>query len=137
MNREFSAGGIVFNDKEEVLLINPTNSDYWTFPKGHPKEGQTLKEAALAEVQEEGGVRGEIIQKVGDSKYVYNNPEHGKTFKVVTLYLMKYLGGDPRDHDWEVKEAGWFPPEQALEKLSFKNDKELLKKAMEIKHGQF
>ena len=135
MNREFSAGGIVFN-KGKVLLVQPSGTEYWMFPKGHIEKGQTTKEAALREVKEEGGVEAEIVAKVGDSKYVYTHPQSKeKTFKVVTIFLMKYKSGDPQDHDWEVAEAGWYDPEEALKKLSFSNDKNLLKKALEMKNG--
>lgn len=132
MKREFSAGGIVFNNQGKVLLVNPTGTDYWMFPKGHI-DGQTTKEAALREVKEEGGVEAEILAKVGDSKYIYTHPQtKERVFKVVTIFLMKYLSGDPKDHDWEVAEAGWYEPEEALKKLSFQNDKQLLKKALEL-----
>jgi len=131
MKREFSAGGIVFNDKGQVLLTQHSQNKSWGFPKGLIDPGQTSKEAALREVKEEGGVEAEILEKVGDSKYVYTfNNE--KIFKVVTIYFMKYLSGDPKDHDWEVMDIGWFSPEEALKKLSFPNDKLLLKKALEM-----
>ena len=69
---------------------------------------------------------------MGYSKYVYKlNSE--KIFKVVTYFLMKYLSGSPADHDWEVEEAGWYKPEDALKQLSFSQDKVLLKKAIELK----
>lgn len=129
MKREFSAGGIVFNDKGQVLLTQHSQNLHWGFPKGWIEEGQTTKEAALREVKEEGGVEAEIIDKIGVSKYVYTLKGE-KIFKVVTIFLMKYLSGNPEDHDWEVKEAGWFSPEEALKKLSFSQDKQLLKQAL-------
>lgn len=126
MKREFSAGGIVFKDKK-VLLTKHSQNHHWGFPKGWIEKGQTSKEAALREVKEEGGIEAEILEKIGDSKYVYTlNGE--KIFKVVTYYLMKYISGDPKDHDWEMEDAGWFGIEEALQILSFSQDKELLKK---------
>jgi NADH pyrophosphatase NudC (nudix superfamily) len=93
-----------------------------------------MKQTALREVKEEGGVEVEIIHSVGQSKYNYSlNGE--KIFKVVTIYLMKYVSGDIRDHDWEVSDSGWYDPKDALEKLSFANDKKLLKVALE-KYGK-
>jgi|SRR3990167_3195294 len=115
VKREFSAGGIVVNKKGQILLIqNESVMDhginYWGFPKGHIEEGQTTKEAAL-------------------SKYVYvRNGE--KIFKIVTIYLMKYLSGNPKDHDHEVIEAKWFTQEEALTTLSFKRDKDILEKTL-------
>lgn len=140
MTREFSAGGIVFNDKGQVLLVQTKSfrsfeqnghALYWGFPKGHVETGQTMKEAALREVLEEGGVKAEIIDKVGDSKYIYTR-DGEKIFKVVTIFLMRYISGDHKDHDWEVSEASWFNPEEALEKLTFPMDREHLKKALKI-----
>ncbi|MBI2596639.1 NUDIX domain-containing protein [Candidatus Daviesbacteria bacterium] len=146
MKREFSAGGIVFNDKGQVLLIQRSQKKdllrrtlpsadaerkHWSFPKGLIDPGQTTKEAALREVKEEGGVEAEIIDKIGYSKYVYTfNNE--KIFKVVTYFLMKFLSGDPSLHDWEVEEAGWYIPEDALKQLTFSQDKVLLKEALKF-----
>lgn len=131
MKREFSAGGIVFNNKNQVLLTKHSQNKHWSFPKGLIDPGQTPQQAAVREVREEGGVEAEITAKIGYNKYVYTlNGE--KIFKVVTYFLMKYKGGDPKDHDWEVEEAGWYTPEDALKQLTFSQDKQLLKKALEI-----
>lgn len=129
MKREFSAGGIVFKDGQ-VLLTEHSQNHHWSFPKGlldHPK--QTMEESALREVKEEGGVEAEILGKVGYNKYVYTM-DGERIFKVVTYFLMKYTSGDIADHDWEVSDIGWFEPEDALKKLTFSQDKTLLKKAL-------
>lgn len=150
MKREFSAGGIVLRllrqnvgatqdkfskNRIEVLLTQHSSNHYWGFPKGRIDPGQSSKEAALREVKEEGGVEAEIIEKVGDSKYVYTFGGE-KIFKVVTIYLMKYIKGDPKNHDWEVSEAGWFTSEEALKKLSFSKDRKLLEIALPLRSPQ-
>ncbi len=132
MKCEFSAGGVVFNDKGQVLVTQHSKNHHWSFPKGlldHP--GQTMEESALREVREEGGVNAEIIRRVGANKYVYTL-RRGKIFKVGTYFLMKYKSGDTADHDWEVSDLGWYTPEEALKKLTFPKDRELLKKALKI-----
>ena len=130
MKREFSAGGIVFKNGQ-VLLTQHSQNKHWSFPKGWIDQGESPEEAAIREVKEEGGVEAEIIGKVGYSKFIYTlNGE--KIFKVVTYFLMKYIPGDPKDHDWEVSEAGWYEPEAALKKLDFSQDKDLLKEALEM-----
>lgn len=131
MKREFSAGGIVFNSDGQVLLTKHSQNKHWSFPKGLIDPGQTSKEAALREVREEGGIEAEIVDKIGYSKYVYTFNEE-KVFKIVTYFLMKYLSGDPKDHDWEVEEAGWYEPDEALKQLTFSQDRKLLKEALEI-----
>ena len=134
MKREFSAGGIVFNDKNQVLLTKHSQNHHWSFPKGLIDPGQTPEQAALREVKEEGGVEAEILDKVGYSKYVYTYKDE-KIFKVVTYFLMKYLSGDPTDHDWEMEEAGWYEQDAALKQLTFSQDKTLLKKALDLRNG--
>lgn len=130
MKREFSAGGIVFKGNK-VLLTQHSQNHHWSFPKGLIDPGQTTEQTAIREVREEGGVNAEIVDKVGYSKYVYTL-DGEKIFKVVTYFLMKYVSGKIEDHDWEVENLGWFSPEEALKKLSFSQDKELLKKALEM-----
>lgn len=49
-----SAGGVVFNDDNEVLLINRNN--HWDLPKGKMEANETFTETALREVEEETGV---------------------------------------------------------------------------------
>lgn len=138
MNRQFSAGGIVFNDEGKVLVVQNSSSLNWGFPKGRIEPGQTTKEAALREVKEEGGVEAEIIEKVGDTKYVFVDKwgDGQKAFKIVTIYLMKYRSGDPEDHDYEISEAKWCGIDEALKTLSFSSDKTLLKKAVELRNGK-
>lgn len=134
MTREFSAGGIVFNESGQVLLTKHSQNKHWSFPKGLIDPGQTAQQAAIREVKEEGGIEAKILDKVGYSKYVYTfNGE--KIFKVVTYFLMTYLSGDIGDHDWEVEETGWYTPQEALKQLTFSQDKELFKKALEMRRS--
>ncbi len=136
MKREFSAGGIVFNDKGEVLLIqnsSPSSPDvkHWGFPKGHLDEGESSKEAAIREIKEETGVEAKLQEKLGDSKYVFTFKGE-KIFKAVAMFKMKHLSGEPTPQEGEIIQTGWYPPEEALKKLSFKNDKDLLQKALQL-----
>ncbi|MBI2021908.1 NUDIX hydrolase [Candidatus Daviesbacteria bacterium] len=136
MKREFSAGGIVFNNKGQVLLIHNAalrdpNKSYWGFPKGHIDQGESSKDAATREIKEETGIEAEIVQKIDDNKYIFSS-NNEKIFKVVILYLMRYISGKIRYQKEELLDAGWFNFEEALAKLSFSNDKKLLQKAIEM-----
>lgn len=140
MKREFSAGGIVFNDNGGVLLVKAgslrdESKKHWKFPKGHIDGEESSKEAAIREVEEETGIQAEIIDKIGDSKYVY--PMNGeKIFKGVIYFLMKEVGGNLVPQKGEIEEAAWFEPDEALKMLSFPADKKLLEKALELRNGQ-
>lgn len=50
-----AAGGVVKNNKEEVLMIFRRGK--WDLPKGKVEKNESVKEAALREVQEETGLK--------------------------------------------------------------------------------
>lgn len=58
-----AAGGVVFNDKQEVLMIH--RRGYWDLPKGKIDPGETPEAASVREVEEETGAsslkRGELL----------------------------------------------------------------------------
>ncbi len=125
--REFSAGGIVAKKEKDqvfVLIIQHSGHLGWGFPKGHIEAGETVQQAALREVQEETGIKGEIIKKVGDISYMYNK-DGKKIAKKVTFYLMRYVAGDIVNHNWEVSALIWVPVSQVEERLSFAGERRL------------
>lgn len=142
MKREFSAGGVVFKkDKQQVkiLLIRNYKPDrevnYWGFPKGHLEEGEKSMEAALREVEEETSVEAKVVSKIDRIEYFFK--WEGETiFKNVTMFLMEYVSGEVRFQNEELAEAGWFTPEESLDKISFDKDRKILLKAMEMINGQ-
>ena len=129
MRREFSAGGVLFKDNFVLLIKNP--SGLWTFPKGLIEEGEPPEQTALREVYEETGIKGKVLDYIGEVQYWYQL--HGeKILKKVKYYLMKYVEGEPKP-SWEVEEAKFVPVENAEKLLKYKGDKEIFKKALELK----
>lgn len=58
-----AAGGVVQNNKNEILLIH--RRGFWDLPKGKIEKGETIPEAAVREVEEETGLTNvKIIQPV-------------------------------------------------------------------------
>jgi len=127
IRKEYSAGGVVFKEKKEVLLIkNPSN--VWTFPKGHIEKGETKEQAALREVKEETNIDAEIITYLGEIHYFFTW-KGVRVFKTVYFYLMRYISGTPVP-SWEVKDAKFFPIEEAKKLIKYKGDKEIFSKAL-------
>jgi 8-oxo-dGTP diphosphatase len=131
----FSAGGLVFKrsgDTVKWLVIRPRGTERWQFPKGGIDKGETGKEAALREVAEEGGVKARIVQKLGNETYFYYL-EGKRIFQHVAFYLMEYVEDTTKGIDEkEIDEVRLLPYEEALQVLSFENDRELLKKGQTI-----
>lgn len=93
---EVSAGVVVFSG-EHVLVIRNRFGE-WVLPKGKVEPGEALEAAALREVEEETGVRAEILRPVGRSEYTYSSDWTGDTVdKVVHWFLgrIEGNGGEP------------------------------------------
>lgn len=109
-------------------MMDPSKS-YWGFPKGHIDPDEKSEQAALREVKEETGIEAKIVKKLGDSRYIYTRGEE-RVFKVVVMFLMEHISGEIKYQEEELLDAKWVNPEEALEKLSFKKDKDFLNKAL-------
>jgi 8-oxo-dGTP pyrophosphatase MutT (NUDIX family) len=137
--REISAGGVVYKKSDGqtfVLLINPRSrdygppEDYWTFPKGKQDiEKEDLKQVAVREVREEGGVNAQIEQELGYVKY-FRNWKGDEAIKFVHYFLMKHLDGSPDDHDEEVAQAKWVELDKVEPCLKWPTDKEVFERAL-------
>ncbi|HEX6407361.1 MAG TPA: NUDIX domain-containing protein [Gemmatimonadales bacterium] len=120
------AGSIVvrLDTKEpQVLLVtakrNPRN---WIFPKGHIEKGETPEQAAVRETREEAGVVGKLIGPAGVLEYGFLGAKAR-----VEYYLVEFRkeAGPPEDG----RQRTWCRLDEALERLSYKNTRKLLRKA--------
>ncbi len=136
--RQISAGGVIFRRRGgriEVALIATHKGEVWSLPKGLKEEGENLARTAHREVKEETGLDGRILGLIDNIHYFYAHKEKEGTkrfFKIVYFFLMEYTAGDVADHDWEVDDCRWFPIDEAVEKISYKDEREILVKAKEM-----
>ena len=104
----------------------------WALPKGLVGEGEPPADTALREVTEETGVRGRLVEKLGDVRYVYVW-EGERVFKIVSFYLVRYSGGrlgelDSR-HRHEVADVRWLPLDEAPRLLAYSGEREMVERA--------
>ncbi len=134
VERATSAGGIVYRSGEggvEVVICGRSHDGVWGLPKGTPDEGETLEETALREVSEETGLDVQILDKVGVVEYWF--AADGIRFhKWVHHYLMECVGGDTSRHDSEYDIVEWRPVKDALKALTFRNEANMVAKAIEM-----
>lgn len=132
--REISSGGIIYEQGKDglrVALICRGEGKIWGLPKGKLEKGETPEHAAVREVEEETGLKGDIEAKLGDIKYVYYAKwDDTRYFKVVSFYLIRMTGGDISKHDDEVEVVEWFTLADALRRLTYKGEKDMMRKAI-------
>lgn len=144
MRFEFSAGGIVYkklNNKVQVLVAQHSQHHGWVFPKGiigdHPAAGsgqgkkETKEQAALREVEEETGIKGKIVKEFEPVAYwfVFNGEKIKKT---VYYFLMEYVSGDTKNHDFEMENVEWIPLDEVLNRLTYPSDKKVWQQAIKM-----
>ncbi len=150
MVREFSAGGIVFKkqktnnnkQKEKVLWLVAQHSQHkgWVFPKGligdHPatSSGQveSEEEAAIREVEEETGVKAKIIAKLKKPATYFYTWQGEKRFKTVYYFLMEYISGDIKNHDFEMSAVEWLQMREVKKRLTYSSDKVAFEEALKL-----
>jgi 8-oxo-dGTP diphosphatase len=117
-----AAGGLVVRDGF-VLLVHRPKYDDWSFPKGKCDAGETDEVCALREVEEETGLRCELVEEIGRTSYRDRN---GRP-KLVRYWRMEALAGEFVSHD-EVDEIRWETPADAARLLSWSRDLPLLER---------
>jgi ADP-ribose pyrophosphatase YjhB (NUDIX family) len=122
------AGGIVFRPAGgkkggvSVLLVSSKKEPgHWIFPKGHVERGESAKEAALRETEEEAGVDGDLLGPVGALEFDW----HGKQYRVE--YFLIRATDETNKTDGRTKV--WLPYDEALTRLTYEDTRQLLRKA--------
>ena len=136
---ERSYGFIPFHNDgvhSKVFLIHQYGSAgdmLWTFPKGRGEEGESPKETAVRELQEETGL---VVTYVDENKSVstsYSFIRRGELVEKISTYFIGVVTDTQFViQESEVKEAGWFDIEAAREKITFQDQKQLLDTALAL-----
>jgi 8-oxo-dGTP pyrophosphatase MutT (NUDIX family) len=138
VKEQVSAGGVVFRGDKgrvEVVIVSVGGQNRWQLPKGLVEAGEKPEITAVREAREEGGVSSDVVQPIETIEYWYAGLDNGikvRFHKRVHFYLLRYVSGDTRDHDWEVNEARWVPIEDATSQLAFDNEKRVMERAREL-----
>jgi 8-oxo-dGTP pyrophosphatase MutT (NUDIX family) len=156
MVREISAGGVVIRRIEEgweMAAIQPQREPpaahplparkktsqkvLLALPKGLVDAGERPEQTAVREVLEETGLTAVLITKLSDIKYVYVRSwgDQQRVFKIVSFYLLRYKSGRIDNIDpamrVEVKQAMWIPLEEAVRKLAYRGEREVVRAAQD------
>ena len=135
---QVSAGGVVYRSESgriEVVIVAVGSNNRWQLPKGLVDKDEKPEVTAVREAREEGGVSSEVVDHIETIEYWYVGLDNGtrvRFHKRVHFYLLRYVSGDTRDHDWEVNEARWVPIEDATHQLAFDNERRVMERARQL-----
>ncbi len=135
---EVSSGGIVYRklgDKIEWLITQHSQHKGWVFPKGligDTRNDEKMEDAAIREVKEEGGVDAKIVSPQPIKTNYFYFFKGTRISKTVYYFLMEYVSGDPKDHDWEMCDARFTSVDEVREILTYKSDKEAFERILQM-----
>lgn len=94
-----AVSAIVTDTNGGILLILRTDNNYWSIPGGGIKPGESVKEAATREVEEETGIDCQVTGLVG----IYSDPNHVAAYddgevrqEFSICFTTRMLGGTER-----------------------------------------
>lgn len=119
-----AAGGVVVRERDgslEVLVVHRPRYGDWTFPKGKAEPGEPDEECALREVEEETGLRCELVEELPPTEYLDGQGRE----KRVRYWRMRPLS-ERLELRREVDDARWLPLSEARRLLTYARDVALL-----------
>ncbi|HLY05596.1 MAG TPA: NUDIX hydrolase [Rhizomicrobium sp.] len=110
-NIVLGVGAVVWNEREEVLLIrrrNPPRRNEWSMPGGKVEFGETLRAALAREVREETGLEIEIAGLIDVAELVRDARAGAEDAHYVLVdYCARARSGEPIAAS-DASEARWF-----------------------------
>ncbi len=123
-----AAGGVIVRREGgelEVALVHRPKYDDWSLPKGKLDRDEGWEEAALREVEEETGLRCRLLEELDPISY--RDPK-GRP-KLVRYWLMEPVSGSFEPNK-EVDRFEWLALDDALARLTYEHDRELVLSAV-------
>ena len=131
MIKEKSVGCVTFYLKEDqrYYLLLRYISNHWGLVKGHIEANETEKQTLIREIHEETKLEEfEIIPNFKESSTYTYSRNNQRFDKLISYYLVKSNNFNIIISD-EHKEYTWLKYEEAIDKITYKNTKAILKKA--------
>jgi bis(5'-nucleosidyl)-tetraphosphatase len=131
--REKSCGAVVYlKDSEVKYLLLHYEAGHWDFVKGNVEPNETEQETVIRELREETGITDAKFIEAFKEKIDYFYRRQGTTIhKEVIFYLME-TNTETVKISYEHVGYIWLNYQQAMEKLTFKNARDVLQKAHKL-----
>jgi 8-oxo-dGTP pyrophosphatase MutT (NUDIX family) len=120
------AGGVVFYGNKVLLLRNDKGE--WVLPKGKILESELTTQTAINKVEEETGVKANILGTAGETVYeFFSRSRQSKVCNAIIWYVM-----ESKNTEYEINkekgflDGGFFKIKDALNLLTHNNDKAIV-----------
>ena len=130
--KEVTSGGIVYRHNKrgeiEVLLVQDAR-DRWTIPKGHIEEGESPRQTAKREVNEETGLALadiDVQEWLGKNNFQYRRVDSLVLMKMHVFLIHATGNTDALQKEEWMKGIRWFKADKALDKIEYENISKLL-----------
>ena len=102
---------------------------HWEFPRGLIEEGESLEDTARREIKEEVGIE-DIRFISGFKEWIkFFFKFKGKNIMKIATFLLAETRTEEVKLSYEHKDYAWLDYQEAINRLTFENSKEVLKKA--------
>lgn len=128
---EKSAGAVVFRKEGKIplYLLLRYEAGHWDFPKGNIEKGESIEETVRREIKEETGIEDVEFLEGFQTEIKYFYRSKGENIFKIVIFLLASTETDKVKISFEHLGYQWLPYEEALKEITFKNAKEILKKA--------
>ncbi|HET9850543.1 MAG TPA: NUDIX domain-containing protein [Candidatus Saccharimonadales bacterium] len=122
--REPTAGGIIFRRGKagvEILLI-ADSKHRWTIPKGHIEEGETPRQTAQREIEEETGLAEmKMMDWLGKINFRYRR-DNTLVLMTTEIFLVEARGDTNKikPQEW-MADIAWLAAKDALDKIEYED----------------
>lgn len=123
-----AAGGLLWRESPSgplLAVVHRPRRDGWSLPKGKLDLGESWKEAALREVQEETGCEVRITRFAGVTFYLARHDP-----KIVLYWDMALVREGRLEAGGEIDEVAWLSSAVAMSRLHHESDRRLVARAL-------
>ena len=133
MISEKSCGAVVFLKSREVnYLLLHYEAGHWDFVKGNVEPTESEKDTVIRELQEETGIADAQFIEGFREKVEYFYRRQGATIRKEVVFFLIETRTEKIELSYEHVGYAWLNHQRALERLTFKNARDVLQKAHEL-----